>query len=87
MVSHSMEDVARLTDRLLVLRGSQLVMDATPAEVFDRTEELIAMGLNVPQVTRVFMKLREMGMDVPSVYSIEQAVAFLKSAKEAQHHA
>ena len=87
MVSHSMEDVARLTDRLLVLRGSQLVMDATPAEVFDRTEELIAMGLNVPQVTRIFMKLREMGMDVPSVYSIEQAVAFLKSAKEAQHHA
>ena len=45
------------------------------------------MGLNVPQVTRIFMKLREMGMDVPSVYSIEQAVAFLKSAKEAQHHA
>ena len=87
IVDHLREDVARLTDRLLVLRGSQLVMDATPAEVFDQTEELIAMGLNVPQVTRIFMKLREMGMDVPSVYSIEQAVAFLKSAKEAQHHA
>ncbi len=54
MVSHSMEDVARLTDRLLVMNGSKLAMDAPPAQVFTHAEELTQMGLNIPQVTQVF---------------------------------
>ena len=78
MVSHSMEDVARLTDRLLVLCGSRLAMDATPAEVFTHAEELVEMGLSVPQVTQVFLHLRKMGLDVPNVYTLDQAVAELK---------
>lgn len=78
MVSHSMEDVARLTDRLLVLNGSHLVMDAAPGEVFNHPEELTAMGLSIPQVTQVFMILRNMGLDVGNVYTIDQAVAELK---------
>ena len=81
MVSHSMDDVARLTDRLLVMNGSTLAMDGTPAEVFARAEELVEMGLNIPQVTRVFLELRAMGLDVEPVYTIEQAVAALKAIK------
>jgi len=81
MVSHSMDDVARLTDRLLVLNGSRLVMDGSPAEVFARSEELIEMGLNIPQVTRVFLELKAMGLDVEPVYTIDQAVAVLKTLR------
>ena len=81
MVSHSMDDVARLTDRLLVLNGSHLAMDGTPDEVFARAEELVAMGLNIPQVTRVFLELRELGLDVPPVYTMQQAIEVLKSVK------
>ena len=67
MVSHSMDDVARLTDRLLVMNGSNLAMDGTPAEVFTRAEELVEMGLNIPQVTRVFLELKRLGLDVEPV--------------------
>ena len=81
MVSHSMDDVARLTDRLLVMNGSHLAMDGTPAEVFTRAEELVEMGLNIPQVTRVFLELKHLGLDVEPVYTIEQAVKVLKRIK------
>ena len=84
MVSHSMEDVARLTDRLLVLNGSHIAMDGTPDEVFQHAHELQAMGLNIPQVTQVFLHLRAMGVDVPSVYTIDQAVAAIKARKGAR---
>ena len=81
MVSHSMDDVARLTDRLLVMNGSHLAMDGTPAEVFTRAEELVEMGLNIPQVTRVFLELKRLGLDVEPVYTIDQAVKVLKEIK------
>ena len=81
MVSHSMDDVARLTDRLLVMNGSRLAMDGTPAEVFARAEELVEMGLNIPQVTRVFLKLKSMGLDVEPVFTIDQAVEVLNAIR------
>ena len=81
MVSHSMDDVARLTDRLLVMNGSRLAMDGTPAEVFARAEELVEMGLNIPQVTRVFLELRKMGLNVEPVYTLQQAVDTLTALK------
>ena len=81
MVSHSMEDVARLTDRLLVMNGSKLAMDGTPAEVFVHAEELVEMGLSIPQVTQVFIALRSLGVDVENVYTIDQAVAAIKRLK------
>ncbi len=87
MVSHSMEDVARLTDRLLVMNGSKLAMHATPAEVFTHAEELVEMGLNIPQVTQVFLRLREMGVPVENVYTIDQAVAEIKRVKGGAAHA
>ena len=87
MVSHSMEDVARLTERLLVMNGSRLAMDAPPAEVFTHAEELVAMGLNIPQVTQVFLALKKRGLDVKNVYTIDQAVAELNRLRGGAAHA
>ena len=87
MVSHSMEDVARLTDRLLVMNGSRIAMDAPPAEVFARAEELLNMGLSIPRVTQVFLHLRKMGLPVENVYTLEQAVEALKALKGGSAHA
>lgn len=87
MVSHSMEDVARLTDRLLVLNGSHLAMDGTPDEVFSHAAALVEMGLGVPQITKVFLKLQQMGLDVPNVYSLEQAQSVLLEMKGVHNHA
>ncbi len=87
MVSHSMEDVARLTDRLLVLNGSKLAMDGTPAEVFTRAGELLDMGLNIPLVTQVFLELQKLGLPVENVYTLEQAAAQLKAIRGGERHA
>ncbi len=81
MVSHSMNDVARLTDRLLVMRGGCLAMDGTPEQVFARAEELLEYGLDIPEITQVFLRLRQMGLDVPLVYTQAQAVAALQRLK------
>jgi len=64
-----------------VMNGSRLVMDAPPAQVFTHAEELMNMGLSIPQVTQVFLHLQKMGVDVKSVYTIDQAVAQLKRLK------
>ncbi len=81
MVSHSMSDVARMTDRLLVLSDARLAMDGTPGEVFERAQELVAMGLDIPEITKTFLRLREMGLPVKPVYTVEQAVSELKALK------
>ena len=77
MVTHSMSDAARMADRLLVMNKSFLAMDGTPEDVFSHAWDLQDMGLNIPDVTKVFMRLKEMGLDVPNVYTTEQAVAAL----------
>lgn len=82
MVSHSMNDVARLTDRLLVMCDAQLAMDGTPKEVFTHAQELLDMGLDIPEITRVFLHLQKMGLPVEQVYTPEQAVEQLKKLKE-----
>ena len=81
MVSHSMNDVARLTQRLLVMNGSHLAMDGTPEEVFARAEELVEMGLDIPEITRVFLALKKVGMNVKPVYTQEAAVSQLLAMK------
>ncbi len=76
LVSHSMEEVARTVDRLVVINDGRIPFHGTPSEVFQHGSELEAMGLGVPQMTRVFNRLRAMGVDIgPSVYTIEQAKA------------
>ena len=89
MVSHSMNDVARLTDRLIVMNHAHLAMDGTPAEIFtpQNTRDLMEMGLDIPEITRIFMDLRDMGLDVPVVYTVEQAVAVLNGLKGGCAHA
>ena len=82
MVSHSMNDVARLTDRLLVMNGSKLAMDDEPGNIFARAGDLLDMGLDIPELTRVFMRLKGMGLDVPAVYTMEQAVCAIRKLKE-----
>ena len=81
MVSHSMNDVARLTDRLLVMCDSRLAMDDTPDNVFTHAQELLDMGLDIPEITRVFLRLQQMGLDVKPVHTMEQAVAMLSKLK------
>ena len=81
MVSHSMTDVARLTERLLVMNGARLAMDGTPEQVFARTQELLEMGLDIPDITRLFLKLQQLGLDVPQVYTVEKAVQVLTALK------
>ena len=74
IVSHSMEEMARTVDRLVVINDGRIPFQGTPREVFTHGEELEAMGLGVPQMTRVFHRLKAMGADIdPSVYTIEQA--------------
>lgn len=75
MVSHSMDDVASLADRLLVLNQGKVEMLGAPKEVFSHAERLTQIGLAVPQITALFLRLRELGIDVdPSTYSVEEAV-------------
>jgi len=81
LVSHSMEDVARLAQRLIVLHNGSIPFSGPPYEVFTHAQELTAMGLGVPQITRVFARLREMGLEIDaSVYTIQQAKAVLLDA-------
>ncbi len=74
LVSHSMNEVAREAQRLLVFRKGTIPYSGTPQEVFSHGAELEQMGLGVPEMTQVFARLRAMGYDVPaSVYTVEQA--------------
>ena len=78
LVSHSMEDVAANASRVLVLEKGNLKMLASTQEVFARGEELMKMGLNIPQITRIFLHLRARGHEnLPSVLSPEEAIRCL----------
>ncbi len=82
MVSHSMEEIADSVERLVVVNDAHIPMDGTPREVFSHGEELEAMGLAIPQVTRIFRRLKELGLPVDaSVYTTAQAVAALQTLK------
>ena len=72
LVSHSMDEIAQNADRILVLKGAHILMSGTPAEVFARGEELLSAGLDVPEVTRIAMALRDRGLPIdPAVYTVE----------------
>lgn len=76
LVSHSMEDIAKYATRVLVMNQAKVAMYGRVEEIFARSPELIGMGLDVPQVTRVFMALRERGYELSqSVYTVEQGKA------------
>lgn len=76
LVSHSMEEVARTVDRLVVVSNGRIPFSGAPRQVFSHGAELERLGLGVPQITRVFHRLRALGAEIdPSVYTIEQARA------------
>lgn len=82
MVSHSMEEIADSVQRLVVVNDAHIAMDGTPREVFSQAEDLEKMGLAVPQVTSVFLRLKELGLLVDtSVYTTAQAKAVLMALK------
>lgn len=74
LVSHSMEDVARLVNKIVVMHKGEVAMEGTPREIFRRAEELESMGLGIPQVTYFMRKYKESGNDVSSdVLTIDEA--------------
>ncbi|MBQ3498741.1 MAG: energy-coupling factor transporter ATPase [Clostridia bacterium] len=80
LVSHSMEDVAGISSKILVMNKSKVAMYDTVDNVFSRAEELENMGLNVPQITRIFMKLKAKGVSVDSnVYTVNDGCKRLVS--------
>lgn len=80
IVSHSMEDIASLADRVIVMNNSRIEMQGTVDEVYSRGDDLRKIGLNVPEITEIFSRLSAMGYPVPSnVYTVEQGVQILKS--------
>ena len=88
MVSHSMDDVASLAERVIVMNHGELVMDGAPRDVFSCGEELRGMGLDVPQAVQLADKLRERGFDIPEGISrIEEIKAEIEkiAAKGGRH--
>ena len=82
LVSHSMEEIARNVDRIVVMSHAHKLMDGTPEEVFSRAEELLQVGLDVPQVTKVAMELQKRGLlQESSVYTIEELARRLLTLK------
>lgn len=74
LVSHSMEDVAKYAERLIVMNGGEIMFDDTPAEIFKKYKELEQIGLAAPQITYIMHSLKEKGMDVDAdVISLEDA--------------
>lgn len=88
MVSHSMEEIASNVDRLIVMNHGSVAMTGTPREVFSHARELISMGLDVPQITQVFLRLRDMGLPVDtSVYTVQQAKEAILALRGGAGHA
>ena len=85
LVSHSMEDIAKYANRVLVMHRAKIAMYDTVENVFARAHELLELGLSVPQVTQIFLKLRQMGLDIPAdVYTIPYAVKTIQKALAAK---
>lgn len=83
IVSHNMDDVARLSERIIVFDHGKIAMDGTPEEIFSQPERLISMGLTVPHSTAVAMELRRLGLELPgAVYTYEKLLSAVIRAGE-----
>ena len=79
LVSHSMEDVAQICNKVLVMNNGKVAMYGTVDEVYSHGDELKAMGLNVPEITDIFLKLRASDIDCrTNIYTVEQGVNEIK---------
>ena len=85
LISHSMEDIARVATRLAVFHNGRIAMEGTPAQVFDRAEELKSMGLTVPAATEIALALRARGIALPeSVYTVSYLQKMLVALREGE---
>ncbi len=73
IVSHSMEDMAKVAEKILVMNHGSLALSGTTESVYAQADALVGMGLNVPQITKVFLALRRFGIDLPLVYTVDGA--------------
>mgnify|MGYP004586820641 CR=1 FL=1 len=88
IVTHSMEDIAKYADRMVVMNQGTVMLEGTPHAVFSHSDDLVSAGLNVPQITRVFSLLRKQGLKLPdSIYTVPQALSAILSYKEEQENA
>ncbi len=86
LVSHSMEDIAKYADKVLVMHRAKVAMYDTVERIFARAPELLDLGLSVPQVTQIFLRLKEMGLDIKTdVYTMPYAVKTVLKAYNARH--
>lgn len=86
IVSHSMEDVAKIATKVLVMSDSRLLSYDTVDETYKRADELLKIGLDVPQITKIFMELKERGFPVrTNIYTIEQGVAEIAKLRGERH--
>lgn len=87
IVSHNMEDMALIADKLIVMNKGELAMFDTTENVFKKHEFLKKIGLNVPIVTQIMLKLMEMGVEIPNnIFTIDKAVAFLLNLSKGGNH-
>ena len=89
IVSHSMEDMAVYCDELVVMNSAKVYMHGITKDIFSKSDELIDIGLDVPQITHLFKKLKEKGIDIPEdVFSVEEAketiLSFLRNKESAK---
>lgn len=87
IISHNMDDVARIATRVAVLDKGRLAMLGTPREIFSRGDELESMGLDVPQTVRLCRRLRAGGLDIPDCLTNEEVCAAILAAKGRAAHA
>ena len=86
-VTHFMDEAVK-ADRVIIIDSGRLCLDGTPREVFSHAARLAEIGLSVPQVTALFLRLRELGVDVdPTTFTVEQAVPQLRALLEGRAHA
>ena len=86
LVSHSMEDIAKYADKVLVMHRAGVAMYDTVERIFARAPELLELGLSVPQVTQIFLRLKQMGLDIQTdVYTMPYAVKTVLKAWNARH--
>lgn len=88
LVSHSMEDVARVAKNVIVMNNGSVFMQGTVAEVFEKGNELVKIGLNVPQITMLINRLNEMGAKLPTdIYTVKYAAGILADAMKGNTNA
>lgn len=82
-VTHSMEDAARMSDRMLVMNHAKIMLLGTPREVFSHAEEIVAAGLDIPEITKVVLELNRRGIPLdPSIFTVEEAIRAIRAYKE-----